>query len=307
MHPEKYSVKWHAYSDHLKSMMKELMMNEDFSDITLVTEDKKQIKANINILSVCSPVFKDILSKDKNSSPIMYLRGIQYSEIESIIQFIYLGEATLYEERMDEFLAVAKSLQIKKLCKAETESNDELEDYPSPNNQDTSSELVEKKTVTYDKIEKQAPQEIEGHVVVGKYECDQCNKIYPNRQNLIRHKESVHLGVKYPCAQCDLQFTQQVHLRTHIQSKHEGVKYDCDQCDLQFTHPGSLFTHIKSWHEGVTYACDHCDYQATTQGSLTKHKSRHEGIKYICTQCDYKATTQSNLTKHITSKHEHSL
>ena len=30
-------------------MMKELMMNEDFSDVTLVTEDKKQIKANINI------------------------------------------------------------------------------------------------------------------------------------------------------------------------------------------------------------------------------------------------------------------
>ena len=29
--------------------MKELMMNEDFSDVTLVTEDKKQIKANINI------------------------------------------------------------------------------------------------------------------------------------------------------------------------------------------------------------------------------------------------------------------
>ena len=45
MHPEKYSVKWHAYSDHLKSMMKELMMNQDFSDVTLVTEDKKQIKA----------------------------------------------------------------------------------------------------------------------------------------------------------------------------------------------------------------------------------------------------------------------
>ena len=31
--------------------MKELMMNEDFSDITLVTEDKKQIKANISVLT----------------------------------------------------------------------------------------------------------------------------------------------------------------------------------------------------------------------------------------------------------------
>ena len=89
--------------------MQELMMNEDFSDVTLVTEDKKHIKANINILSACSPVFKEVLKKQNNSSTIMYLRGIQYSEMESIMQFIYLGEATFYEERMDEFLAVAKS------------------------------------------------------------------------------------------------------------------------------------------------------------------------------------------------------
>ena len=34
----------------MKSMMNELMMNKDFSVVTLVTEDKKQIKANINVL-----------------------------------------------------------------------------------------------------------------------------------------------------------------------------------------------------------------------------------------------------------------
>ena len=74
MHQEKYSLTWQNYSDHLRSMMKKLMMNEDFSDVTLVTEDKKQIKANINILSTCSPVFKDILKKDNNSTQIIYLR-----------------------------------------------------------------------------------------------------------------------------------------------------------------------------------------------------------------------------------------
>ena len=76
MNQEKYSLRWHTYSDHLKSMMKELMMNEEFADVTLVTEDKKQIKANISILSACSPVFKDILRKEKNFNQIMYLRGI---------------------------------------------------------------------------------------------------------------------------------------------------------------------------------------------------------------------------------------
>ena len=100
-------------------------MNEDFSDVTLVTEDKKQIKANINILSACSPVFKDILKKEKNSNQIMYLRGVQFPELESIMQFIYHGEATFYKERMDEFLAVAKLMQIKELCYTETKANDD--------------------------------------------------------------------------------------------------------------------------------------------------------------------------------------
>ena len=140
MHPEKCSLTWYTYSDHLKSMMRELMMNEDFSDVTLVTDDKKQIRANINILSACSPVFKDILRKEKNSNQIMYLRGVQFPEMESIMQFIYLGEATFYEERMDEFLAVAKSLEIKELCNAQPDPNDDSADEPSSCDPVTSTE-----------------------------------------------------------------------------------------------------------------------------------------------------------------------
>ena len=59
MHQEKYTLTWHTYSDHLKTMMKELMMNEDFSDVTLVTEDKKYIKANINICLNVFLIFSD--------------------------------------------------------------------------------------------------------------------------------------------------------------------------------------------------------------------------------------------------------
>ena len=63
MRQQKYSFTWQTYSDHLRSMMKELMMNEDLADVTPVTEGKKQIKAHTSILSACSPVFKDILKK----------------------------------------------------------------------------------------------------------------------------------------------------------------------------------------------------------------------------------------------------
>ena len=130
MHQEKCSLTWHTYSDHLRSMMKDLMTADDFADVTLVTDDKQHMKVHKNILSSCSPVFKEILQKDKNSNPIIFLRGINFSEIESIMQYIYLGEATFYVERINEFLAVAKSLEIKELCNA-VEQSTEQDDKPS--------------------------------------------------------------------------------------------------------------------------------------------------------------------------------
>ena len=255
MHHEKYSLRWHTYSDHLISMMSELMMNEDFSDVTLVTEDKKQIKANINILSACSPVFKDIFQKEKNCNQIMYLRGIQFPELESIMQFIYRGEATFYKERMDEFLAVAKSLEIKELCNTE---NDEPEDEPSSYDEKTFTENLEEETGISDQIKIQAKQE--------------------------RQKRAV--AVAHPCDQCGQQFTRQGSLALHIQSKHEGIKHACNQCDYQATTQGSLTVHIQSRHEGIKYACNQCEYQATSKSNLTVHiQSKHEGIKYACDQC----------------------
>ena len=110
MHQEKYNLTWHTYSDHLRDMMKDMMMNDDFADVTLVTEDKKHMRAHKNIMSACSPIFRDIVTFDKKSHSIIYLKGIHFSELESIMQFIYFGEATFYEERTNEFISVAISL-----------------------------------------------------------------------------------------------------------------------------------------------------------------------------------------------------
>ena len=210
----------------------------------------------------------------------MYLRGIQFPDMESIMQFIYLGEATFYEERMDEFLAVAKSLQIKELCNAQPESNDEPDDKPDePSPCDPATENLEEKTVMSDHIKMQVPLERQKRFVSvnGKYECDQCHKTYPCKQSLYRHNQTDHQGVKYVCDQCDYQARYQRNLTAHIQSKHEGVKYPCDQCKYQAPRQDSLTVHIKSKHEGIKYACDQCDQQFTQKNNLSTHiKNKHD-------------------------------
>ena len=306
MHPEKYSLTWKAYSDHLRDMMKELMMNDDFADVTLVTEDKKIVRAHKNILSACSSVFKDILKLEQSAKQIIYLRGIQFSEMESIMQFIYLGEATFNEERTNEFLDLAKSLEIKGLRNAKTETNDVEE--PSQNDPVTSTKNSEEKTMTFSNLVNQASKvnrdRREVVKVDGKYACDQCDSQFTRQSSLELHIESQHEGIKYACDQCGFQATQLGNLKRHIESKHEGAKYACDQCDYQAKRRDNLKIHIKSKHEGVKYVCDQCDYQATRQSSLKIHiESKHEGVKHVCDQCDYQTSWQSDLKKHIVSKH----
>ena len=53
-HQSKYSLTWQSYSDHLGEALKEMMITTAFADVTLVTDDKQQIRAHRNILSAFS-------------------------------------------------------------------------------------------------------------------------------------------------------------------------------------------------------------------------------------------------------------
>ena len=110
---EQFNLKWHTYSDHLRELMETLMNSNKSADVTLVCNDKTKFKAHKFVLSACSPVFKSIVNDlPQREDSFIYLRGVEQQEMKSILQFMYLGQATLYQERMNEFLEVAKSLGL---------------------------------------------------------------------------------------------------------------------------------------------------------------------------------------------------
>ena len=105
-----------GYPEYLKNLLEDIQTSGDFADVTLVCDDHQQIRAHRNILSACSPVFKNILRiSASNPHSIVYLRGIHHEELLSILHFVYLGQVTFSEGRMEEFLSVAKDLEIKEL------------------------------------------------------------------------------------------------------------------------------------------------------------------------------------------------
>ena len=312
MNQEKYTLTWHTYPDHLSWMMQEMMSSKEFADVTIVSDDMKTIKAHRNILSACSPVFKNILQMDiHNNHPTIYLMGIQYSEIEPILQFMYLGEAKFYEKRMKEFLLVVtdldidiKNLEIKELSTGIESSHSQ----PDPSNETADSGIimteVEAGTVASNES-KLSPKTGKQISPTCRFHCAQCDKTFSGKTGLRVHKKSVHEGIKYPCNQCNYQATHQCSLTSHIQSFHEGVKHVCNLCDHHFSSKCNLTQHIKSIHEGVKHCCNKCDKKYKHQSDLKAHlQSVHEGVKYACIQCDKQFIKKQNLTIHIQSKHQ---
>ena len=59
MEEEKYSLTWNAYTDHLREMLHDMRVSNNFTDVILVCEDKKHIKAHRNILSAFSSVLRE--------------------------------------------------------------------------------------------------------------------------------------------------------------------------------------------------------------------------------------------------------
>ena len=213
--------------------MKEMMTSGDFADVTLVCDDKKKIRAHRNILAACSPVFKDILQIENSS--VVYLKGVYSSEMESIIQFIYLGEATFYDERMNHFLEAVKSLDIKELNKEvdETEEfNNTVEDSVQANKMEDSEKrnrFDENQTAdldhhSIDKIKHRTDKSTNVATLQNKNYCEQCDKSFTGLSGLFNHRKAVHEGVTYDCSQCDYKATLKANLKRHIKTNHEGIK-----------------------------------------------------------------------------------
>ena len=224
---------WHTFTDHLKELLCHMKTDDTFADVTLVSDDGREVRAHKVVLGACSPMIKELLTKKDTN--IIDLNGIAMEEINSILQFIYLGEVAICEGRMKEFFYAAQKLKIKELSK---EAKMQVESKNKTNTQSTDN--------------------IQSKNEVAMYVSNQCDKQSKSSQSsLTRNIQKKPEGLKYPCNQCDYQATYSIYdLKKHIKSIHEGVKYACNQCDQQFKTQSNRARHIQSVHKGVKYDCN---------------------------------------------------
>ena len=112
---EKLCLQWNDFQNNVKSAFGSLRQSHDFVDVTLASEDGQQIQAHRVILAASSPFFQTFLQKNKHTHPLIYMRGVRSDTLTALVDFLYYGEANVYQEDLDTFLAIAEELQLKGL------------------------------------------------------------------------------------------------------------------------------------------------------------------------------------------------
>ena len=112
---EKLCLQWNDFKENIASSFGELKEDRDFTDVTLVCEDGQQLEVHKVILASSSPVFWNILKKHKHPNPLIYMRGLKSDDLRAIVDFLYNGEANVFQENLDSFLALAEELRLKGL------------------------------------------------------------------------------------------------------------------------------------------------------------------------------------------------
>jgi len=111
---EKFCLRWNDFESNISGAFRELREDKDFFDITLACDDD-QVEAHKVILSACSPFFRTVLKRNKHQHPLVYLKGVRYTDLLSVLNFMYHGEVNVAQEELNSFLAVAEDLKVKGL------------------------------------------------------------------------------------------------------------------------------------------------------------------------------------------------
>ena len=251
---EKLRLNWNDFKDNISHAFGDLRKEYDLLDVTLACEDG-QVEAHKVVLASLSPLFKDIFQKNKHAHPVVYMKGFKSSDLSAVLDFIYFGEANVYQDNLDSFLALAEELKLKGLTGTEqNESNDTVR-IP--------------KTFSEPKREKSA-FEIKNQA----YDGEEFSSYYTETSSGKEVALNSHKRVSVELEQLDEQINSMME-QTENQITMGGRKFTamiCKVCGKE-ARKVHMKEHIEAYHiTGVTHACDVCGTISRSRSGLRTHK-----------------------------------
>ena len=231
MDQEKFCLKWNDFHSTVSGSFGQLRKEEDFFDVTLVSDDENQLPAHKLVLSACSSFFKTILKKNTHSHPLIYLSGVNSANLGFILDYIYQGEVQVSQDDLDNFLDVAEKLKIEGLISDNRFQGEGIkEEEDNCFSDDTLDSNVQSSTVPKQFVKSEAKiylsnvpnieavdQKIEELTdrINGVWTCKACGKISQRKRDLGWHIETHMEGLSFACTECDKTFRSRAALFNH--------------------------------------------------------------------------------------------
>ena len=256
---EKFCLKWNDFQENVNTAFAGLRKDSDFTDVTLACKDGQQIEAHKVILAASSPFFQSLLKRNKHEHPLIYMRGMSSEDLLAIVDFLYYGEANIYQENIDNFLNIAEELELKGLngtkggdVKGGGDSGTPQKRFSQPSDLCTQQKNSTSKTkiVSQSCSEDQVPfstaislpkEEFYGDM----NELDEHIESMMGRgENIIQHgAKSKKACVCQVCGKEGLKWN----IKDHIEANHiEGISIPCSFCEKSFRSRDSLRHHVKT-------------------------------------------------------------
>ena len=246
---EKFCLKWNDFESNVSKSFGLLRNEEYLHDVTLVCDDNSQVSAHKLVLSACSEYFKTIFRNNSHPNPLICLEGVTLPDLRNIMDYIYNGEANIFQENLDNFLSIAQRLKISGLLQSD------LAHESKPDNLDWTEEFMDytesksnkkenlckdssRKTLTdrnqrnidegivslvngdQEEIDKAVDEHIESFSD-GNLKCSICGKLAKTRQNIRAHVETHLEGISYPCPSCEKTFRSRNAVALHKSRFHK--------------------------------------------------------------------------------------
>ena len=338
---QKHDVTWETYDEDMREALHRMMIENVLTDVTLVSDDQIKIQAHKIILNASSPVFQTFISSFEDlSRAVIYLKGVKYEELRHVLDFIYLGEISIEQDKLDTFLSLSENLQLKGVNDKQMKAYSHEENIVVHNEDDEDTFKKKKKKTLADSTEGnmflhedsindlQEPdkkmftdpteeQNVLSDASIKEYlmrvDREESKKLKEDQnltKNVVKLREKVKNSPgKLKCTfsqDCSQSFTMNEQLQKHIATEHLGNTFQCNECDFQSKFKGNLRHHKLIQHSDTFFFfCSQCKYKTKEKSTLNIHTQvEHEGFRFSCKYCDWAGRNTRYLLHHMKKVHK---
>ena len=259
---DQFCLKWNDFQANVSTSFQDLRNDQEFTDVTMVCGDNQRIEAHKVILASASEVFRNILTGSKHPHPLIYMRGINAGNFMSIIDFVYYGEAKVFQKDLESFLSLAGELELKGLAENHESTHAQpIEELRFAQLTKPKKDRKMEQTVSRTPIKKEH-QIITTKTTVSPIEETAMLTKVMEAKTSISFNENGELDAKintmlgnvdgiWTCSTCGKtdRNNRKDNMRKHIETHIEGVSHPCGHCGKIFRSRNNLQVHISRTHK----------------------------------------------------------